>query len=448
MRSIFTGLVGIAAFSAASFGQCTPHWDYTVSTPGVSVGTGYVGAMIEYQGDLVMSGSFMGIGGVANTKYIARYNKATNTWSPFGLGLGDAPSNSFGTSFAKMGGDLYVGGFFADASGVADTKSIARWDGTQFNSLGQGWANNSINQVQSLLSSSAIGGPRVYIGGGFDNIAGQPAANIAMWDGTALTPLATSMNLVGINAVVFSMAMFDDGQGGGTQLYIGGRFADIDGVPTKMIARWNGTTWSGVGTNLGNTIATGEIDNMLIWNNELYVSGNNIRVDGVLQQVAKWNGVTWTAVGQNPTGRVWTLETFDDGSGEKLYAGGTAVALGRIFRLEGNVWTPYGGGADSQVIRLFKFAGEMFMGGSFANVNGVPASHIISRVGCPACGTADFDGDGDIGTDADIEAFFACLAGNCCATCYAGGADFNADGDIGTDADIEAFFRVLAGGNC
>jgi hypothetical protein len=66
----------------------------------------------------------------------------------------------------------------------------------------------------------------------------------------------------------------------------------------------------------------------------------------------------------------------------------------------------------------------------------------------PQCGTADFDGDGDTGTDADIEAFFACLAGSCCPTCFAGGADFNGDGDTGTDADIESFFRVLAGGPC
>jgi hypothetical protein len=71
----------------------------------------------------------------------------------------------------------------------------------------------------------------------------------------------------------------------------------------------------------------------------------------------------------------------------------------------------------------------------------------VAQCGIP-CGTADFDGDGDTGTDADIEAFFACLAGNCCATCYPGGADFNADGDTGTDADIESFFRVLAGGPC
>jgi hypothetical protein len=62
------------------------------------------------------------------------------------------------------------------------------------------------------------------------------------------------------------------------------------------------------------------------------------------------------------------------------------------------------------------------------------------------CGIADFNNDGDAGTDADIEAFFACLAGNCCVSCES--ADFNGDGDVGTDADIEAFFRVLAGQPC
>jgi hypothetical protein len=59
---------------------------------------------------------------------------------------------------------------------------------------------------------------------------------------------------------------------------------------------------------------------------------------------------------------------------------------------------------------------------------------------------ADFNGDGDTGTDADIEAFFACLAGNCCPTCCS--VDFNGDGDFGTDGDIESFFRVLAGQPC
>jgi subtilisin-like proprotein convertase family protein len=64
------------------------------------------------------------------------------------------------------------------------------------------------------------------------------------------------------------------------------------------------------------------------------------------------------------------------------------------------------------------------------------------------CGSADFNCDGDTATDADIEAFFACLAGNCPPPPCSASADFNGDGDSATDADIEAFFRVLAGGTC
>jgi hypothetical protein len=82
------------------------------------------------------------------------------------------------------------------------------------------------------------------------------------------------------------------------------------------------------------------------------------------------------------------------------------------------------------------------------SVAAVLARPYVPRTFCSPCGTSDFNGDGDFGTDADIEAFFACLAGNCCASCFRGGADFNGDGDVGTDADIESFFRVLSGGAC
>jgi hypothetical protein len=79
---------------------------------------------------------------------------------------------------------------------------------------------------------------------------------------------------------------------------------------------------------------------------------------------------------------------------------------------------------------------------------GSPAVTSVRVVaGPPSCYlNADFDGDGDVGTDADIEAFFACVAGSCCPTCAS--ADFNGDGDAGTDLDIGAFFRVLAGQAC
>ncbi len=452
---IFSMLTMTAA-SSVSVAQCTPHWDYSI--PGVSTGTGYVGAFTIYQGDLIASGSFQGIGGVAGTKYLARYHIASNTWSAFGAGLGDAPSNSFGTSFAEMNGDLYVGGFFADADGVADTKSIARWDGTQFHSLGTGWAFNSVNAVWSMLSTDIFGGPKVFFGGGFADLAGTPAGNVGVWDGTTVTPIATTMNLVGINPLVTAMTLFDDGQGGGTQLYIGGRFADVDGVATKMIARWNGSTWSAVGTNLGNTIATGEIDAMLVWDDgtgpALYVGGTNIRVDGVLAQVAKWNGITWTAVGQNPTGRVWTLAPFNDGSGEKLYAGGTAAGLLRVFRLEGNTWTTVEGGADAQVIKLFPHNNRLYMGGSFANVNGQPATRIVFRTSCytPCPCVADTDdgsgtGQCDGGVTIDDLLYYLSIfeAGTLAADVDDGSFTGTPDGGVTIDDLLYYLFRFESG---
>jgi probable HAF family extracellular repeat protein len=78
--------------------------------------------------------------------------------------------------------------------------------------------------------------------------------------------------------------------------------------------------------------------------------------------------------------------------------------------------------------------------------NGLPESWIVSLL--PTCGSADFNCDGDVATDADIEAFFACVAGSCPPPPCTSTADFNGDGDSGTDADIESFFRVLAGGSC
>jgi hypothetical protein len=74
---------------------------------------------------------------------------------------------------------------------------------------------------------------------------------------------------------------------------------------------------------------------------------------------------------------------------------------------------------------------------------------VVNQSCAPAGGcTADFNCDGDIGTDADISAFFACLSGTCPAAPCANTADFNNDGDVGTDGDIASFFRVLSGGPC
>jgi hypothetical protein len=111
--------------------------------------------------------------------------------------------------------------------------------------------------------------------------------------------------------------------------------------------------------------------------------------------------------------------------------GGGGTSSGGTFVVSGTIGQPDAGAA---------MTGGIFTvtGGFWAGI-GSPA---------PACGSADFDCDGDTGTDFDIEAFFRCIAGTCPLPPCMSTADFNNDGDTATDADIEAFFRVLAGGTC
>jgi hypothetical protein len=84
-------------------------------------------------------------------------------------------------------------------------------------------------------------------------------------------------------------------------------------------------------------------------------------------------------------------------------------------------------------------AGQRWLFGQGVTV--VPASWRGNRATAYTWGgPADIDLDGDVGTDADIEAFWTHVAWG------SPGADFDGNGDIGTDADIERFYRVLGGG--
>jgi hypothetical protein len=106
--------------------------------------------------------------------------------------------------------------------------------------------------------------------------------------------------------------------------------------------------------------------------------------------------------------------------------GGESDAAG--FELMGTI-------GEAVVLVSADGAGQLELSGGFWTVEG-------------GCGGADFNCDGAVGTDADIEAFFACLGGTCPPPPCRSSADFNGDGAVGTDADIEAFFRVLGGGSC
>lgn len=90
---------------------------------------------------------------------------------------------------------------------------------------------------------------------------------------------------------------------------------------------------------------------------------------------------------------------------------------------------------------LVEFATAIDDAGNVAAYGKVPGQPDRGFLLTPVC-PADFDADGLPATEADIGAFFNCLAGDCCGTCPLS-ADIDQDGDTGTDADIEMFFSLL-----
>ena len=55
--------------------------------------------------------------------------------------------------------------------------------------------------------------------------------------------------LGGMNGSVVALEVFDDGSGSGPALYVGGDFTVAGVILADRIARWDGTSWSTLGTS-------------------------------------------------------------------------------------------------------------------------------------------------------------------------------------------------------
>lgn len=158
-----------------------------------------------------------------------------------GGGLNRGNTNGFVTSLvpfdAGSGVELVAGGFFREAFGVADTRSIAKWDGQSWSSLGAGFDTNSPQSVWAITTWDGVGGERLYVGGSFPIAGGVTAGGLAAWDGKQWFSLGSGI-AGSFSPTVFALASFDDGSG--SMLYAGGRFDSIGGLSAPLIARWNG----------------------------------------------------------------------------------------------------------------------------------------------------------------------------------------------------------------
>ncbi len=217
---------------------------------------------------------------------------------------------------------LYLGGTIAGG--------VVRYDATGWSTVGSGFGNAGCPfgpaQVTALAVHDAGSGPALFAGGLFTS----PGNAIARWNGSSWSPLGSGLAGGLLCPGVGDLLSFDDGHGPG--LYVAGTFSSAGGVPgTNAIVRWNGQSWSAVGSGFVAVNGFASASALALHDDgsgtALYAGGSFNVVGGpVTNNVARWNGTSWSALGSGlpiPTGTLTTvrdLVSFDEGNGPMLFA--------------------------------------------------------------------------------------------------------------------------------
>jgi len=209
---------------------------------------------------------------------------------------------------------------------------------------GQEGLNGAI-QVLAVFDDDSGGGPALYAGGWFTTAGGVEVNHIARWNGESWTALGS-----GMDDVVFALTVYDDGSG--PALYAGGMFTTAGGVEANYIAKWDGKEWYALGTGMSDWVfALTVFDDSLGSGKALYAGGDFIAAGGVtVNYIARWKGSSWSDLGLGGMNNsVRSLAAFEDDSGPVLYAGGEFTIAGgveanRIARWNGSAWSQLSSG--------------------------------------------------------------------------------------------------------
>jgi hypothetical protein len=138
---------------------------------------------------------------------------------------------------------------------------------------------------------------------------------------------------LGVEGEVDALEVYDDGTG--RALYVGGDFATAGGVAANDIAKWDGASWSALGSGMSGGFFSTSVFALTVFDDgsgpALYAGGAFNTAGGVgANSIAKWNGTTWSALGSGLDSSVRALVKFDDGSQPAPYAGGEFTSAGSV----------------------------------------------------------------------------------------------------------------------
>ncbi|MDB5282321.1 MAG: hypothetical protein JWO06_1396 [Bacteroidota bacterium] len=185
--------------------------------------------------------------------------------------------------------------------------------------------------------------------------------------------LGTGTDPLGTNGSYYIEAMCTDPSG---NLYAAGHFKDGNGY--EFVSKWNGTTWTelGTGTNALNA-------NDYIWTicsdpaGNIYAGGSFTDSAGLFAYVAKWDGTHWVNLGSGQnTGATYvqSIKSICSDASGNIYAAGemtdnTAAAY-VVTEFNGTTWTQLGTSSlhANSTIEVIKLDGtNLYAAGDFTD---------------------------------------------------------------------------------
>jgi hypothetical protein len=214
----------------------------------------------------------------------------------------------------------------------------------------------------------------LYAGGAFSTAGGVAVNNVAKWNGTSWSALGT-----GMDNEVLALAMDSSGN-----LYAGGFFGTAGGVTVNGVAKWNGSSWSALGSGLSRDGGQSPVVYALTigGSGNLYAGGAFQSAGGVsASYIAQWNGSSWSAMANGLGGEVFSLAFDKEGN---LYAGGSfgcvesdCTGSGNVAKWNGSTWSDTGEGLNFFPSALVVDSlGNLYAGGVFTMAGEVTANYI------------------------------------------------------------------------
>lgn len=345
----------------------TNTWWAPLGRGGQNGTNGFINALTMYDDGLYVGGAFSRAGGLSSDG-VAKWDGVR--WSNLSTG---AKSLIFTLSIADDG-DVYVGGEFNEP-GASGATRLARLGENNWELVNGSFSGN--------IYTVATSGDWIYVGGTFAGVGGTTARNVVRWnrstrEWSALGSMPGPADDQG-KGYVSSIAI--DGE----NVYLGGEFSIAGGdSTTRNIVCWNSATdtWTKLGAGIG-----GSVFSIIPSGSSIYVGGRFLGAGSVpdARNVALWKDGAWHALGKGTSDVIWSMSL----RGEELFVGGEFVTAGEedannvaVWNTVGESWSPLGEGITGEFLPSVNsvVASErgVYVGGTFTHAGGEEAANVAA----------------------------------------------------------------------